>query len=184
MHRFYFLRLGLCDEQGEAPATPSGAAAEEPKLTIGAQIKAAIAAKADLQNQIAAHEATITGHVATIAARDATITGLTAQLDAANAKITTLEADAAEVKSALAAHEAEVAQLKAAEKTAEQKAKEKVAALGFPASKLPAADEKLEPAAARADLVKQLDSTSDPVLRGEIVNKLRALREEQTPAKN
>lgn len=157
MHRLYFQRLGLCNEQGEAPVTASGGT-DEPKLTIGAQIKAAIAAKADLQTKIATLE--------TQAATDkATITDLTSKLEAANAKIAVLETDAAEVKAALDAHMVEVGQLKAKDKDldkrAEQQAKEKLGALGFPSAKLPVADAK--GAGSYEEALQAYSDITDPV---------------------
>lgn len=137
MHRFYFHRLGLCDEQTDTPQTTAGGAEPETKLTIGQQIKAAIAAKSDLQAKIATQQDTITTHLATLAARDAEIATLEAEIETHKAKITALEADAAEVQSALDTHKAEVATLKANEKSADAKAKEKLAALGFNSSDLP-----------------------------------------------
>jgi chromosome segregation ATPase len=163
MHRFYFQRLGLCDEQGEAPITTSGSA-EEPKLTIGAQIKAAIADKATLQAKIATLEESASTSAATI-------TDLTSKLEAANAKITTLEADAAEVTKALADHKAEVATLKASEKTVDAAAKEKIRALGISASQLPAASEKITGETADekvAALNKQIAASNDPKEKGKL----------------
>jgi chromosome segregation ATPase len=177
MHRFYFQRLGLCDEQGEAPVTTSGGT-EETKLTIGAQIRAAIAAKADLQAKI--------GTLETQASTDkATITDLTSKLEAANAKITTLEADAAEVKSALDAHKAEVGTLKAEQKTVEQKAKEQVRALGFPAAELPAASEKITASSTEeqvTEINKKIESTRDPVEKGKLAQQAWDLMSNRNPA--
>lgn len=163
MHRFYFHRLGLCDEQTDTPQTTAGG---ETKLTIGQQIKAALAAKADLQAKIAAHESTIAERDASIATKDAEITKLKADLAARDAKITSLEADAAAVNAALEAHKTEVAALKTKDsdldKRAEAKAKEKVAALGFPASKLPAADAKVNGESSYADALQEYAKITDP----------------------
>lgn len=175
MHRFHFHRLGLCDEQGETPTTASGGTPETsaPALTIGQQLKAALSSKASLTAKIAEHEATITAMNATVAERDASIADLNAKLDAANAQIADLNADAKEVSDALAAHQAELTTLKAdkatIEEKAESKAKEKVAALGFPSSKLPKADSELSGSTLDEqieELNKKIAASSDPKEKG------------------
>lgn len=173
MHRFHFQRLGLCDEQTETPVTASGG--EEIKLTIGQQLKAALSSKQNLTAQIAAHEGTIADHLATITAKDAEITQLKADIATRDAKITALEADAADVAAALEAHKSEVATLKATATTVEAKAKEKVAALGFPASKLPKADDKLAEGSADeqiASLNRQIEASKDPKEKGRLANQV------------
>lgn len=174
MHRFFFHRLGLCDEQGEAPIATSGApapVAAEPqiaddpvKLTIGQRLSAALASKESLQTKIVEQGNTLTEQAATI-------TDLQAQLTWATAKVAQLEADAAEVETALHAAEAESATLKAQAKTAAQLANEKVAALGFPAAQLPAASASISAATDEeqiADLTKKLEASKDPGERGRL----------------
>ena len=183
MHRFFFQRLGLCDEQGETPLATSGApepaaqADDAIKLTIGQRLSAALASKESLQ-------AKILEQTSKLADQATTITDLQAQLAEATARVTKLEADAAEVEAALKAAEAESATLKAQAKTADQLAKEKVAALGFPAAQLPAANDAVHANAEEeiASLRTQISKTTDPQKRGELVAKIQKLK--QDPARN
>lgn len=114
---------------------------DEINLTIGQRLSAAIASKADLQAKIAEREETIAGHQARVDQLTQANADLQAKFDAANAKVTKLEAEAAEVDQALKQAEAEAAAEKAKNSTIEKKSQEKVASLGFPASKLPAEQE-------------------------------------------
>lgn len=125
----------------ESPETTPEASADNPKLTIGQRISAAVASKESLQQAIADRDKTIAEDKAEIGRLTQANTDLQTKLDQANAKITTLEADAAEVEKSLKAAEAEALAEKAKNTTVEKKAQEKVASLGFPAAKLPAAQE-------------------------------------------
>jgi chromosome segregation ATPase len=151
---------GLLREE-EGKETSSGGGEDNPKLTIGDRMKAAFASKESLQQAIADRDKTIAEDKTEIGRLTQANTDLRAQLDQANAKIATLEADAAEVEKSLKAAEAEAAKEKAANTTVEKKAQEKVASLGFPASKLPAAQEsnttESDIPSTRAELEQQMD---------------------------
>lgn len=131
----------------EDPGAPQGggsdptAGGEDPKLTIGQRLSAALASKASLQAAISDRDAKIAEHAATIERLNGELSAAKNDLDQANAKITQLEADAAEVDRALKSAEAEAKELKGKATTVEKKAQEQVASLGFSAGKLPAAQE-------------------------------------------
>lgn len=149
---------------GESAPDPAASApvADESKLTIGQRMNAAIASKADLKAKIAERDSTITEHAATIERMTQENATLTTQLAEANARITALETEAAEVDQALQNAEAEAVAEKAKNATVDQKAQEKVAALGFPASKLPAAQEQSasddDVPSTRAELEAKMDT--------------------------
>ena len=149
MHTFYALRLGLMESATETPGPTSGAAApvapaaaapgsaEAPAagtppaatLTIGQRLKAAATLMTGAGGS-------------SVADLQAKIAELTTQLTQANARIAQLEADAKEAEAALTAIETESAKLKAKEQDLAKRTaagvKHEVAALGFPAAKLPA----------------------------------------------
>lgn len=150
-------------------------AADNPKLTIGDRMKAAFASKESLQQAIADRDKTIAEDKTEIGRLTQANTDLQAQLDQANAKIATLEADATEVDKALKAAEAEAAKEKAANTTVEKKAQEKVASLGFPAAKLPAAQEDTTQESAE-ELLARADKTTDSKERYRLVKQAREAR--------
>lgn len=130
----------------EDPGAPEGggsdpAKTDDPKLTIGQRLSAALASKTSLQAEIAQRDTKLSEHAATIERLNAELATAKADLATANEKITALEADAAEVDKALKSAEAEANELKSKSTTVEKKAQEKVASLGFPGAKLPAAED-------------------------------------------
>jgi hypothetical protein len=136
----------------EDPGAPQGggsdlAKADDPKLTIGQRLSAALASKTSLQASIAERDTKISEHAAEIERLKTELATAQGELTKANTRITALEADAAEVDKALKSAETEAKELKAKETTVEKKAQEKVASLGFSAAKLPAAED-FDPAAA------------------------------------
>ncbi|HRQ87673.1 MAG TPA: hypothetical protein PLA50_02680, partial [Bacteroidia bacterium] len=148
---------------------------DDPKLTIGQRLSAALASKTTLQAEIAKRDAKITEHETTIATLTEERDSARTELATATARITDLEAQAAEVETALKAAEVEAAGLKTKETTVEKKAQEKVASLGFSASKLPAAqdggEDDLE------SLRAQVGQTTDPVEKANLVARIRKLRD-------
>lgn len=110
-----------------------------------------------------------------LAARDAEITRLQTEAETMKKQITALETDAKTADTARALAEKEAAELRAKEqdldKRAESKAKEKVAALGFPAPQLPKADEKITGASADEEieaLNKRASESKDPAEKGRL----------------
>lgn len=122
-----------------------------------------------------------------ITAKDGEITNLKSEIANLKAQITALQTDVKNHDDERAKAEKKASDLEAKEqdldKRAEAKAREKVAALGFPASKLPKADDKLNGDDARKDLLAQLEKAATPEARGLIVAKLRQLRDDAV-AKN
>lgn len=172
----------LCEEANENPSAGGAPAVEPPKadddqkLTIGQRLSAAIASKATLQASIAERDTTIAEHATTIERLTGELATANTALAAANEKITALEADAAVVDKALKASEAETAGLKAKESTAEKKAQETVASLGFPAAALPAAQDSEAQSESVAELREKLATTKDPAAKAELVAKIRERR--------
>lgn len=152
------------------PAAP--VQADEPKLSIGQRLTAALASKESLQQAIADRDTTIAEDRAEIDRLKAENADLQSQLTEANEKITDLEAQAAEVEKSLAAAEKEAAEAKAQNTTVEKKAQEKVASLGFPAAKLPAAQEEAGQETA-AELLARAEKTTDPKERYKLVKAAR-----------
>ncbi len=129
----------------EDPGAPQGGGgdpkADDPKLTIGQRLTAALSSKASLQADIAKREAQMSEQSESIARLEGDLSAAQTALGEANAKIAALEADAAEVDKALKAAESEAAAEKAKNTTVEKKTQETVAGLGFSAGKLPAAQD-------------------------------------------
>lgn len=119
---------------------PSGGGA---KGTIGEQLAAAKAESAKLTSELAtATERLVTATTAseTAASELATITATLAGKETA---LATALADLATARAATTAAQEIVAKLKGEAKTADERAQEIVASLGFPSSKLPAADDRV-----------------------------------------
>jgi chromosome segregation ATPase len=122
----------------------------------------------DPTNQLADVQRTLAEAQASLATRDQELAAAKADLASRDARITALETDVRNLETRNAQLEQAEQDL---EKCAEAKSKEKVAALGFPASQLPAAtaapsgstnDEKI------AELHKQIAATSDPLEKGKL----------------
>lgn len=167
----------------ESTEPAADAAADNPKLTIGQRISAAVASKESLQQAIADRDKTIAEDKGEIGRLTQANTDLQAQLDQANAKIATLEADAAEVEKSLKAAEAEAVAEKAKNTTVEKKAQEKVASLGFPAAKLPAAQDEAGQESA-ADLFAKAEKTADPKERYRLVKQARDMQAREAAGDN
>lgn len=137
----------------------------------------------DPTQQLAAIKLQLTEANSTIAARDASLATASTDLTAARARITALETDVTTLEASNAALEKSNAALAAKEqdiqKRADATAKERIAALGIAASKLPGeqssqeststADEQI--ASLRAEIAK----TKDPKEKGALVLKIRAI---------
>lgn len=121
------------------PGGPDGGGA---KGTIGEQLAAAKAETANLTSELA----TLKAELATAKTASETATTELATIKATLAEketaLATAQADLATAKAATTTAEAEVAKLKGEAKTADERAQEIVASLGFPSTKLPAADDK------------------------------------------
>jgi hypothetical protein len=166
----------------EEPGHPSGggsgapAATDDPKLTIGARLTAALSSREDLQKQIAARDSQLTEHASQVEKLTGELTAAQSELAEASARIAELEGQASEVENALKASETEIAGLQAAATTVEKKAQEKVASLGFPAAQLPAAsDADPEDAApsTREELAAAIDAAPNAQERSKILQSYR-----------
>lgn len=120
----------------------------------------------DPTGQLATIKADLDKAKTDLTARDGDITKLKADLDAANKRITAMEADVKTHDEDRAKAEKEAADLRAKEqdleKRAAARANEKIAALGFSSSKLPAATDK--PAGgAYADALEEYAKITDPL---------------------
>lgn len=167
----------------EDPGAPQGGGADpkadDPKLTIGARLAAALSSKASLQASIAERDTKIAEHAATIERLNGELAAANTALGEANAKIAQLEADAAEVDKALKTAEAEAAAEKAKNSTVEKKAQEKVSSLGFPAGKLPAAqdsDPDSAVPATRAELEEQMAKLPNLQARADLLARFEKAR--------
>lgn len=165
--------------QSETPES----AADDPKLSIGQRLSAAIASKATLQQAITDRDKTIAEDKAQIGRLTQANTDLQTRLDQANAKITQLEADAAEVDKALKQAESEAVEEKKKNTTVDKKAQEKVASLGFPAAKLPAAQDEAGQESA-SDLFAKAEKTADPKERYRLVKQARDLQAREAAGDN
>lgn len=147
-----------------------GQGAPEIKATIGQQLRAALSSKTDLTARL---DAATDSLAAATAERDTA----RADLATAQARITDLEAQLGEVNAALTEHQGEVTKLKATEqdleKRADAKTREKMATLGFPASRLPASEQTEQ--ASSADLWAAAEKESDPVKKGKLASQAMAI---------
>lgn len=121
------------------PGAPDGGGV---RGTIGEQLASAKSEVATLTGRVTTLEAdlaTAKGASETAASELATIKATLTEKETA---LATAQADLETAKAATTTAEAEVAKLQGEAKTADERAQEIVASLGFPASKLPAADDK------------------------------------------
>lgn len=134
----------------------------------------------DPTQQLAGVQQQLTDANATVALRDGEITKLKAELATAQQTVAAREKDVTELEAANAKLETEAKDLRAKEqdleKRAGQKSKERVAALGFPAAKLPApsAEQESEIPATRADLEVEMSKLKTVQERRELLHKFRA----------
>ena len=165
----------LADGGGDAPvlallpdpvaAVDPAAEVREPSLLEKAraafQSKAAILAEAnDAQAQLADAQRLITGLQTDKA-------GLAAQVDVLTAELATLRTERVEIGKLLDSAKAEKA-------SAEEKAADIVAAVGFPAADLPGAEQEMEDTV--ESLNAKLSATTDPKARWAISRQISALR--------
>jgi len=171
----------------EDPGAPQGGGsdpkADDPKMTIGQRLSAALASKSSLQAAIAERDTKISEHASEIERLKTELATAQGDLVKANAKITALEADAAEVDKALKSAETEAKELKAKETTVEKKAQEKVAGLGFSAAKLPAAEENEQTENSSDAIFEKFKAETDPEKRSALYREhQKALARERAAA--
>lgn len=121
------------------PGDPSGGG----RGTVGEKLAAAQADVTRLTDRVSTLESELaTAQQANAAAASDEVARLKAALTEKETALATAQADLTAANTAKTAADAEVTRLKAEAKTVEEKAQEMVAALGYPASKLPGADDK------------------------------------------
>lgn len=131
---------------GKVDLAAAVAQIEDKTLPISQRLGVAVQALKgiDPTQQLATIKQQLTDANATLALRDGEITRLKAELDTAQRTLTARDKDVTDLEAANAQLETEAQNLRAKEqdldKRAGQKSKEHVAALGFPASQLPAPD--------------------------------------------
>lgn len=144
--------------------------------TIGEKLAAAESAVAGLNTRIATLEQELAAaQSAADAAANTEVARLTAALAEKETALATAQAELKAAADGKTAAEAEVTKLTAEKKTVEERAQEMVAALGFPAGKLPAADD--ESAENIDDLRARVAEAKDPAEKQKLVNRIRALRD-------
>lgn len=140
---------------------------EDKTLPMSQRLSVAVKALSgiDPTKQLADMQAKLTAAESDVKAKDAEIARLTNELATVNQQLKAKETDVEALEQANAKLEGEMKDLKAKEqdleKRAEAKSKEKVASLGFPASKLPAATDKIE-ASSYEDAMEHYHSLTDP----------------------
>lgn len=179
MHRFYFSRLGLCDEANDTPSAgggaPAPAAAAEPTAPAAA---AAPEAKPGLLDSARA----MVSSNAQLLASNRELTTLNGSLRAENARLLN---ELSTARAAQQAAEGELATVRQTlesaqqqQRSAQQIATDTVASLGVPETGLPAAAAKGAPPREQAidELREQLGTTTDSAERGRLVAKIKALQ--------
>lgn len=173
MHRFYFQRLGLCEEAGETSPAPSGGVETPPEGTPPAVSENKPANKVGV---IQALKTQLQGAVATAAQiqeLESRVTALTTERDGLQAKLTLAGTD-------LAALRTENAKLK----SEAQEVEDTLAGIGIPSAQLPAqAPAGAAPAETIEELQAKLGTMSDPQAKGEIVSQIKALRKKEEEKK-
>lgn len=180
MHKFYFDRLGLLEEQkselnpgGGSPGAetqekdPAAALAkakealEDGTMTFTQRINAGLQLMAGIQipEQVATIQAQLNTANESIKQKDAEIARITAELETANKQLTAANQNVKDIEAQNATLQTEAKDLRAKEqdlsKRAETLAKEKIKALGFDSGKLPAQDDKLSEKSAE-DKIREL----------------------------
>lgn len=112
------------------------------KMTIGERLNAAIATKVDLQRRLDSLATDLADAQEASAGHAGQIVAMNSEIAAAQQKLAAAESELASAHESKATAEAEAARMLAEAKTADERAQEIVAGLGFPAGKLPAADDK------------------------------------------
>lgn len=186
MHRFYFSRLGLCEEAGElVPATASGApvvptpAVEQPK----ANAPPALAAKAGFVDRALAmvkDKGALAGEIVTLkqtnAAQLTEITTLRTQLAATTTERDTAVGQIAQIQTALDASEKQ-------NKDVQTEATELLASIGVPEARLPkAAKGSGTPEADLDSILEAMKAETDPVAKGRLAAQAGKLREKLAAA--
>jgi hypothetical protein len=161
---------------------------EDKTLPISQRLSVAVQALKgiDPTQQLASIKQHLTDANASIALKDGEITKLKAELDTAQKTLTAREKDVSELEASNAQLENEANTLRAKEqdidKRAEQKSKEHVASLGFPASNLPApqgADDMKTIPATEAEMEQKLEACKN---QGERSSLLRAYKASKAQA--
>jgi septal ring factor EnvC (AmiA/AmiB activator) len=174
---------------GAAPVNPAEALAkiEDRTLPMGQRLSVAAAALRgiDPTNQLAAVQERLTQAEAANADLQAQAEQANAERDTARAELTAREQDVTDLQARNAELEQANADLTAREQDITTRADalvaERIAALGFPAERLPAADgqQQAEGAERIAELREQVDKEKDPKKRGALLAELRALSAEK-----
>ncbi len=173
MHRFYFQRLGLCEEAGETSPAPSGAAvpAETPAAAAPANPPTAppadapaAQAKVGLLDRARAIAAGAGGNAQTIANLQQQLVGVTAERDGLLTQIATAQGR-------LTLLENENTQLKAVAKSVE----ETLSAIGIPEASLPAQSPAAVATATAAEVAAQADAETDPRKKGDLARQSLSL---------
>lgn len=178
---------GAPPASGGATDTPDPAAAlaalEDKTLPMSQRLDVAFKALKgiDPTNQLAAVKKQLAEAQASVALKDAEIEKIKGELSTANKQLEARHADVKGLEEANAKLEKENKELSGKEqnleKRATEKANERVATLGFPASKLPAATEKVSDAANLEDLKAKFEAETDPMKKAEARLKLKQARE-------
>jgi septal ring factor EnvC (AmiA/AmiB activator) len=177
---------------GAAPVNPAEALAkiEDRTLPMGQRLSVAAAALRgiDPTNQLAAVQERLTQAEATNATLQAQVEQANAERDTARAELSAREQDVTDLQARNAELEQANADLTAREQDittrADAMVAERIAALGFPAERLPAAtnQQQTEGAERIAELREQVDKEKDPKKRGALLAELRALSAEKPAA--
>lgn len=174
MHQSIFLRLGLCEEASDiAPGATAGGGVADPKMTLGARLTAAASIIANGEKALSDLNAKVT-ELSALNGTQAT------ELETARARILVLETEAKEANDAMATIELESKSLKeketSLEKRASEKSKEQVRALGFSASKLPSATDKIpdDVPTSRAELEEKMAKLPTLQAKHDLLNKFKA----------
>jgi septal ring factor EnvC (AmiA/AmiB activator) len=174
---------------GAAPVNPAEALAkiEDRTLPMGQRLSVAAAALRgiDPTNQLAAVQERLTQAEATAATLQAQVEQANAERDTARAELTAREQDVTDLQARNAELEQTNADLSAREQDITARADalvaERIAALGYPAERLPAStnQQQAEGAERIAELREQVEKEKDPKKRGSLLAELRALSAEK-----
>jgi septal ring factor EnvC (AmiA/AmiB activator) len=174
---------------GATPVNPAEALAkiEDRTLPMGQRLSYAAAALRGLGpiHQVAAVQEQLTQAEATNATLQAQVEQANAERDTARAELAAREQDVTDLQARNAELEQANADLTAREQDittrADAMVAERIAALGFPAERLPAASnqQQAEGAERIAELREQVEKEKDPKKRGALLAELRALSAEK-----
>lgn len=174
---------------GAAPVNPAEALAKIEDRTLPMGQRLSVAAQAlrgiDPTNQLAAVQERLTQAEATNATLQAQVEQANAERDTARAELSAREQDVADLQARNAELEQANADLSAKEqditKRADALVAERIAALGFPAVRLPASSsqQQAEGAERIAELRAQIAKETDPQKRGELAMEIRKIQSAQ-----